>query len=210
MPASPDPFGDNSDNLMPDRPAPDDGGLGVAIIKKLAPMLLICAAATVVITALNRHPELSGNHEGQQPAGARLQAMVSSAAEAPASNPVTSELRIPANRLGHFLIDTEVNGEPVRFLVDTGATKVALAATDAERLGLHLEDLSYDEIYKTANGEIRAAPVTLRQIRVGQFVLYDVEAIVTDAPLHMSLLGMTFLGRLQSYKVHDNNMVMAW
>ena len=132
------------------------------------------------------------------------EALVSAGNSGQSSQHTTSELRIQANSLGHFMVDSEVNGQPIRFLVDTGATKVALAAEDAERLGLSLDRLQYNEVYKTANGEVHAAPVTLRQIRIGQFVLRDVEAIVTDSPMNVSLLGMSYLGRLQSYEVRDN------
>ncbi|MEM7171968.1 MAG: TIGR02281 family clan AA aspartic protease [Pseudomonadota bacterium] len=190
-------------------------GLLSALLSKTAPLLLVCGAAAIVMSALSEDASQQSGAPTQT-ASNHVEALVPSQStgntggEPYGEQATTSELFIRANALGHFLVDTEVNGEPVRFLVDTGATKVALAAKDAQRLGLTVDRLRFTEVYKTANGEVHAAPVTLRQIRIGQFVLRDVEAIVTNSPMNVSLLGMSYLGRLQSYEVRDNKMVMAW
>jgi len=111
---------------------------------------------------------------------------------------------------GHYLIEAVVNGAPVDFLVDTGATDIVLTMEDAERLGLEPRTLRFTQRFATANGEVRGAPVVLREIRIGQFSLFDVPASVNEAPLRVSLLGMSFLGRLNGYQVEDGRLILRW
>lgn len=120
------------------------------------------------------------------------------------------ELVIRAGPRGHFVVDAEVDGTPLTFLVDTGASDVVLSPDDARRLGLEPRTLDYSRAYQTANGVVRAAPVTLRELRLGGLQLYDLEASVNERPLPMSLLGMSFLGRLQSYEVADGRLILRW
>lgn len=121
-----------------------------------------------------------------------------------------TEMKVAANNAGHFVMDGEVGRAKVRFLVDTGATKVVLSRDDAVRAGLRPENLHFDQSVSTANGEVRVAPVTLRRLRVGQIVLNDVEAIVNSAPMRVSLLGMSFLQRLDGWQVKDDHLYLAW
>jgi clan AA aspartic protease (TIGR02281 family) len=120
------------------------------------------------------------------------------------------EYVIEAGVGGHFLIDAVVNGAPVDFLVDTGASNIVLTLADAERLGLQPETLRFSQRFATANGEVRGAPVVLREIRVGQFSLFDVPASVNEAPLRVSLLGMSFLERLNGYEVNGRRLILRW
>ena len=101
---------------------------------------------------------------------------------------------------GHFWADGEVNGAPVRFLVDTGATTVALTPQDAERLGIDLSDLHYGYNVVTAGGRARAAPVRLATVDVAGAKLENVDALVIEKGLDASLLGMSYLGRLTSFQ----------
>jgi aspartyl protease family protein len=101
---------------------------------------------------------------------------------------------------GHFWADGEVNGARVRFLVDTGATAVALTPTDAQRLGIDLARLHYGSSVVTAGGKARAAPVKLAVVSVAGARLENVDALVIDKGLDASLLGMSYLGRLSSFE----------
>lgn len=101
---------------------------------------------------------------------------------------------------GHFWAEGQVNGEPVRFLVDTGATAVALTPADAERLGFRPQDLDYSYRVTTAGGRSRAAAVTLSSVSVGGARLDDVGALVIEKGLDTSLLGMSYLGRLARFE----------
>jgi clan AA aspartic protease (TIGR02281 family) len=111
---------------------------------------------------------------------------------------------------GHFVVEAVVNGAPVTFLVDTGASNVVLTMADAERLGFRPETLRFTERFASANGEVRAAPVVLRELRIGQFSVFDMPASVNEAPLRVSLLGMSFLRRLHGYGVEDGRLILRW
>jgi aspartyl protease family protein len=111
---------------------------------------------------------------------------------------------------GHFVIDAAVNGVSVRFLVDTGASDVVLTLEDAAALGFEPRSLDFSRGYHTANGVVRAAPVVLRELRIGQYSLYDVDAAVNQAPIGISLLGMSFLDRLAGYEVDDGRLMLRW
>jgi len=120
------------------------------------------------------------------------------------------EYVVEAGPRGHFVIEAAVNGVPVTFLVDTGASEIVLTLADAKRLGFEVHRLDFSQRFGTANGEIAGAPVRLRELRVGQFSLYDLDASVNAGPLPVSLLGMSFLDRLHGYRVEDRRLVLEW
>lgn len=135
----------------------------------------------------------------------------------PAALPARSEARPTPNALvyhadgsGHFLVDASVNGAPVRFLVDTGATAVTLSPADARAAGLARADLDFSRTVTTAHGEARAAAATLRDVRLEQLELDDVPAMVMEQPMPVSLLGMSFLSRLSGYSIHDGVLTLEW
>lgn len=107
---------------------------------------------------------------------------------------------------GHFWADAEVNGAPVHFLVDTGATAVALTPADAQRLGFKPADLKYGYSVTTATGSSRAAAVTLTSVSVNGARLEDVKALVIADGLDVSLLGMSYLGRLTRFEATRDTM----
>jgi aspartyl protease family protein len=101
---------------------------------------------------------------------------------------------------GHYWAEGQVDGAPVRFLVDTGATQVALTAADAARLGIDLDSLDYGSSVMTASGPARAAAVKLTSVTVAGARLTNVDALVIEKGLDASLLGMSYLGRLSSFQ----------
>jgi len=131
------------------------------------------------------------------------------AARAPAAAAV-SELVLQAGPHGHFMVEAAVNGTPITFLVDTGASSIYLTPDDAARLGWTPPRLTYSERYSTASGVVHAAPVTLRSLRVGQLELYDLPASVGQQPSSVSLLGMSFLKRFASYEVRGERLILSW
>lgn len=116
--------------------------------------------------------------------------------------------RLRASQGGHFLATAEVNGKRVRFLVDTGATTVALTREDARRAGLKVDDLDYVVQVQTANGMTTMAPVRLKSIRIGSIEVKNVQASVARDGLEGSLLGMSFLRRLSGVEFKPNELVL--
>ncbi len=115
-----------------------------------------------------------------------------------------------ADASGHFFIDAAVNGTTIRFLVDTGATVVALTRDDARAIGLTDGDLDFSQAMNTANGQARAAPTTLRSVRLDQFEATDVPAVVMEKGLGISLLGMSFLNRVAGYSISGGDLTIEW
>jgi aspartyl protease family protein len=108
----------------------------------------------------------------------------------------------------HFRIDAQVDGQPLRFLVDTGASGVVLTRQDATRLGYAPETLKFTQTFETANGVTRGAPIRLRQIRIGPLAFDDVPASVNEGDLGQSLLGMRLLQRLSSIEIRNDTLVI--
>lgn len=117
---------------------------------------------------------------------------------------------IMLGRHGHFVADVHVNGTAISFLVDTGASHTIINQRDAERLQLGNGQLRYSVPFQSANGTTYAAPVTLRDVRLGQFQLYDLDAFVNQGNLNISLLGMSFLREFDSYEFHQDRLVLRW
>lgn len=115
----------------------------------------------------------------------------------------------PADAQGHVYIDALVNGAPVRFLVDTGATLVSLTLHDAQAAGIDPGGLRFTVQTATANGTASAAPVTLHDVQIGQVPVYDVHALVHQN-LPISLLGQSFLTRLRSYDMQNGQLTLDW
>jgi len=109
---------------------------------------------------------------------------------------------------GHYWADADVDGHRVRFLVDTGATAVALTADDARRLGIDPSSLDYAYTVMTANGAARAAQVHLASVAVAGARVDNVEAYVLDRGLETSLLGMTYLGRLSEFQATPTSLIL--
>ena len=96
-------------------------------------------------------------------------------------------------RDGHFHLTAQVNGAPVRFLVDTGASDVVLTRDDAVRVGLDPARLDFTRRAMTANGPVMTAPVRLDRVAVGELEARTVPAVVGGGELFQSLLGMSYL-----------------
>lgn len=97
---------------------------------------------------------------------------------------------------GHFMTAGQINGRAVQFMVDTGATVVAMSVADAERAGVAYKT-GQPVLMSTANGAIQAYRIRLNSVRVGDVEVFDVEAVVTPQPMPHILLGNSFLTRFQ-------------
>jgi aspartyl protease family protein len=132
--------------------------------------------------------------------------LISRPANLPGQN---ATVQVARARGGDFSVRAEVNGARVQMLVDTGASSVVLTPQAARAAGLPVDLLKYDVPIETASGRARAAAVVLDRIAVGSIVERRVPALVS-APdgLRTSLLGMSFLNRLDSFEVRGGQLVM--
>ena len=120
------------------------------------------------------------------------------------------EMVLNASENGHFYAVGEANAMRVRFLIDTGASDIVLSPADAVRLGIDVKALDYSRVVGTANGMGRAAPFTLGSLNVGPIELTNVPVWINQAEMDTSLLGMSFLRRLQSFEVQDRRLYLRW
>ncbi len=117
------------------------------------------------------------------------------------------QVEVKAERDGHFYVDAEVNFRPVRLMVDTGATVVALRVSDAAAAGIRVRDADFVNPVQTANGTTNAAEAMLESISVSDIELRNVRAlIVPDAQLSVSLLGGSFLHGLRRFEIADGTL----
>jgi aspartyl protease family protein len=117
-------------------------------------------------------------------------------------------ITLKRSRDGHFRVSAQVNGTPVQFLIDTGASVVTLSKGDAARAGIDPSKLDYNRQFQTAGGTAWGASVRLERVTLGSIGVNDIKAAVIDSTLASSLLGMSFLERLGSYAVEGDTMTM--
>ncbi|HEY1545703.1 MAG TPA: TIGR02281 family clan AA aspartic protease [Xanthobacteraceae bacterium] len=117
-------------------------------------------------------------------------------------------MTIEPARNGHFSVEAEVDGRRMDFMIDTGATVIALREQDAARLGIHPAQREYTANVSTANGMVRGAPVELNLVEVGSLSVRNVAALVLpDDALAQNLLGMSFLSRVR-WEHRDGRLVL--
>lgn len=106
------------------------------------------------------------------------------------------ETTLIADARGHYVTNGTVNGRPVRFLVDTGATMVSLGVSDATRLGIDPRkgEPGYSQ---TANGKARVWKVKLDSVQVGNITVHGVDGLIHESEMPVALLGMSFLSRME-------------
>lgn len=125
-----------------------------------------------------------------------------------ASENADGDLVLKRGNDGHFHMEVRVNGEPVRFLVDTGASIVTLSEDDARRAGYDPSTLDYTLQFSTANGTAWGAPIRIDQMRAGPLIARDVRAAVGGAGMSKSLLGMSFLNQLNGFSVTGDTLTL--
>jgi aspartyl protease family protein len=116
---------------------------------------------------------------------------------------------VPRNPNGHYYIQTQVNGAPVRFVLDTGATSIVLTREDAKAAGLDVSDLNFYSRAMTANGEVRTAPVRLDSIALGPVTDTNVNAVVNEGEMSSSLMGMTYLQRWGKIEIAGDTLTLV-
>jgi aspartyl protease family protein len=120
-------------------------------------------------------------------------------------------LTISTSADGAFYVQGQVNGAPVRFAIDTGASGIVLSPADAQRAGVDLGKLDFSgDAAETANGAAAMAPYTAPSLDIGPMHLTGVKVAVDKAPMSVSLLGMDFLRRLDSIEIHGDQLTLKW
>ncbi len=115
---------------------------------------------------------------------------------------------VPRSNDGHYYVTLEVDGTPVRFVIDTGASDVVLTQDDARKIGIDVDNLFFGGIANTANGEVRTARVKLHNVRLGEITDLVVPASVNAGEMDTSLLGMSYLQRYNKIELGGGKMVL--
>ena len=119
-----------------------------------------------------------------------------------------NSLVITASVDGHYYVYGKANGKRIRFMIDTGASKITLSPQDASRIGIDLEALKFTQRYQTANGIGLGAPYQLKNLTIGSFDFADIKVSVNKSALGFSLLGMSFLERLRSFEFSNGKLFL--
>lgn len=119
------------------------------------------------------------------------------------------ETRIAMSTDGHFWLRATVNGQPQRFLIDTGATLTALSPSAAEAAQVEPQPLRRDVLMRTANGTVRAELGRIDELRFGNVVARDLDAVIAPGLGETNVIGMNLLSRLASWRVEGRTLVLV-
>lgn len=126
------------------------------------------------------------------------------------ANRPSGTVELKAGDNGHYHTEAEINGRPVEVMVDTGASLVALSYRDAERAGIFLRASDFTHQVNTANGVAKVAPVMLDRVSIGDITVHNVKGVVAeDGDLEVTLLGMSFLSRLERVDMRAGTLILA-
>ncbi|WP_299692641.1 TIGR02281 family clan AA aspartic protease [uncultured Tateyamaria sp.] len=116
---------------------------------------------------------------------------------------------VPRSRDGHYYLTLDINGAPIGFVVDTGATDIVLTTEAATAAGLDPDTLNFLGRANTANGEVRTAPVRLDTVTIGPYEDRDVYAVVNGGEMDQSLLGMGYLQRWGRIEITGGELTLT-
>lgn len=178
--------------------------------RNVAVLLAGCLLLLGIMNLDGEPGAVPGTGTGAEPARDQSHNATSAPAQIARATAAGAEMVIGPGRNGHFMVTAEIADVEIRFLVDTGASQVILTTEDAERLGHDLDSLEFSDRFQTANGTIRGAPLVLPELRIGDLEIAEVRASVIRAPMTASLLGMSFLSRLDGYEVGEEGLILRW
>ena len=169
-------------------------------------VIVFAIAALAVAGLLPRYVDRIAGHAAAPPPATAVETVV---AAPPAYSGGPRTVVIQRDARGHFTVDGIVDGRRVPFMVDTGASMIALTKRDAARLGYHPAMRDYVGQVQTANGLVRVARVKLDMVEVGGVMVRNVDAVVSpDEGLRENLLGLSFLSRLRRFEYRDGRLVL--
>ena len=120
----------------------------------------------------------------------------------------SGQIEVPRAQDGHYYLTLVIDGTKIEFLADTGASTVVLSDRDARKLGIDLDGLAYLGQAETANGVVRTASVSLKDVELGPFRDRKINASVTKGAMEVSLLGMDYLG-LYRIEIDQGKMILS-
>ena len=171
---------------------------------------VIAAIAAVVVI---NHVAVMDFVRTQLATAPAIEASAASASAATAEDAPQRSLRgveLRADARGHFNAEASINGRPIKVLVDTGATLVAMSYEDAERAGVFVRDADCTGRVHTANGVARVARVRLDRVEIGDIRVYDVQGLVSErGAMTGTLLGMSFLSKLKKVQMENGKLMLS-
>ena len=178
------------------------GSRAILIVDGSAPKTVAVGETFQGVKLLSMTPEQATVEAGGKRVALRMDQPVSIGGSGAGGGGGGTRIVLPASSGGHFMTQGAINGRSVNFMLDTGATTVALSAADAQRIGL---DFSKGRPVRvnTANGTAQGHLVRLNSVRVGDVEVYDVEAIVSQQPMPYVLLGNSFISRFSMRRDAD-------
>jgi aspartyl protease family protein len=175
----------------------------------MRPVLIFAALALVASLFVPRY--LTQMNGARPVSNKAAPAMMAARPATPAKTATTNarSVVVPADSRGHFEVEGRIDGRRMEFMVDTGASVIALTERDAATLGIHPAQSEYTTQVKTANGTVRAAPVQLGVVEIDDLAVRNVDAMVLpDNALSDNLLGLSFLSRLRRFEYSDGKLVL--
>jgi aspartyl protease family protein len=171
--------------------------------KQVAPLFVVAVAIGWLMPA----------QDPLAPATAPVAATPPKSAETPAPansdwNDVSAGVVLDRKADGHFYAQGNANGAELNFLIDTGASVVALTNDDAQRLGLFWNPSELSMIGRGVNGEVMGKQVVIDRLAIGDIVAEKVPAVIIPDGLHVSLLGQSFLSRVNNVSISGNRMTL--
>jgi aspartyl protease family protein len=125
------------------------------------------------------------------------------------SQPAPHGVALNRGENGHFFAQGDVDGAPVRFMVDTGASVIALTGADAQKLGQTWYPNELQLVGRGASGDVIGKPIMLGRVRIGDMEVTNVEAIIVPEGLDVSLLGQSFLSKIPNVNISGDRMTLS-
>lgn len=179
--------------------------LGLAVfIAALSVGMAKCASRTPTLAEAESSSSVSGNHDNWTTQPRAKGGWSSGTAQRSAGG----EVRLGRSGDSHFYADASIDGRRIRMMVDSGASIIALTRRDAETLGIDVDGLPIGGQANTAGGTVPLRPVMLDSVAVDGIEKRRVQAAVIDADMGVSLLGQSFLSRLDAVNVEGDTMTL--
>jgi aspartyl protease family protein len=174
-------------------------------------LMIVAAALAVSGTYMANVADKISSDKAQARAIAQAKNVNAFAAMQPQTTGYASgrSIEIARDGRGHFQADARIDGQRVNFMVDTGASVIALNESSAAQIGVRPSPRDYTANVSTANGTIKGARTRLAEVDVGGLIVRDVDAMVLpDEALSENLLGLSFLSKLKRFEFADGKLVM--